>query len=252
MRAADIVREGLFEAELGKPWSAIVRKAALYKFYGHSFHEWIVRRRNDGLIVFADLQHRPQYTIQWWDKPDEKATLQGVVQLTRIGGRYYLPRNRLFYCVDDTLTDSPDGVGMLRHVVAHTEAIKQLEQLEMIAFRTDLRGIPYSRAPIAKLKAYAKAEGLGMQWVKDQLEAVQEFGQEHERSDDLSIALDSMPYFDKEGHPSTVPQWSLELLKGDGAPLAQVAAAINRRNLEVARVIGAEFLMMGGTKLGQR
>lgn len=246
-KGADVVRKGLFDADMEKPWSAIVRKAALYKFYGFSFHEWLARRRSDGLIAFADLQHRPQYTIHWWDKPVEQSPLLGVVQQTRQGHRYYLPRERLFYCVDDTLTDSPDGVGMLRHTIRHTERVKYLEDLEDIAFKTDLRGIPYTRAPLSKLKAYAAANNKGEAWVEQQLAAIQSFGENHDRSDDLSIVLDSTPYFDKEGHPTGPSQWALELLTGNGAPLEQVASAINRINLEIARVIGAEFMLMGGS-----
>lgn len=249
-RAVEIVRDGLFEADMTRPWSAVVRKAALYRFYGFSMHEWVVRRRADGLLVYADIAHRPQYTIQWWDKPTEMSPLMGVVQQTRQGQRYYIPRSRLFYCVDDTLTDSPDGIGMLRHVIAHTKRLERYEMLEGIGFETDLRGIPYGRAPIAKLKAYALSTGKGDAWVEAQLEAMTSFGSNHVKTADLSLVIDSTPYFDKEGHPSAVPQWAMELLKGDGAPLAEVDKAISRVNLEIARVIGAEFMMMGATSGG--
>jgi hypothetical protein len=246
-RGAQLIRDGLFDAEMSRPWNAAVRKAALHKFYGFSAQEWIVKRRSDGTIVFADLQHRPQYTIQWWDKPTEQSPLMGLVQQTRMGNRYYLPRERLLYCVDDTLTDEPSGMGMIRHVISHVERVQRYEQLEGVGYETDLRGIPYGRAPIAKLKAYAISAGKGPAWVEQQLEALTKFSDSHVRTAELGLVLDSSPYFDKEGHPSSVPQWSLDLLKGDGAPLEQVAAAINRVNLEIARVIGCEFMMMGGS-----
>lgn len=250
-KAADLVRSGLIDADMAKPWSAVVRKAALYKFYGFSMHEWIVRQRQDGLIVFGDIAHRPQYTVLWWDKVDEKTPLQGVVQQTRWGHRYYLPRNRLLYCVDDTLTDSPDGIGLIRHVVPRIERLNRYEQLEGIGFETDLRGIPVGRAPLAKLKEYAQTKGFGPDaYVQAATKDLREFGESHIRTADLSLVLDSTPYHDKEGHPSSVPQWAIDLIKGDGAPLDEVAKAINRINLEIARVIGAEFMMMGGESSG--
>lgn len=249
-RAADIVREGLLEADMARPWAAIVRKAALYKFYGFSIHEWIVRRRQDGLIVFADIQHRPQYTIQWWDKPTETAPLVGVVQQTRMGNRYYLPRERLLYCVDDTLTDSPDGVGMMRHIIEHADRVKRLEELEGISFENDLRGIPLSRAPIAELQALATANGKGASWVEDQLDPLQQFGEHHVKNANLALTLDSSTYKNPQGDISTVPKWALEILKGDGGPLVDVAKAITRVNLEIARAFGAEFMMMGGESSG--
>ena len=246
-RAAEIVREGLLKAEMGKPWSAIVRKAALYKFYGFSAHEWIVKRRTDGMIVYADIQHRPQYTIHWWDKPTERDPLAGLVQQTRQGNRYYLPRERLFYCVDDSLTDDPGGLGLMRHIIPRAKRLEAFEKLEGIGFETHLRGIPYGRAPIERLRAYAKANSKGSGWVEEQLDAITTFTASHIKTADLGLVLDSSPYFDKEGHPSSVPQWALELLTGEGGPLQEQAAAINRVNLEIARVIGAEFMMMGGS-----
>lgn len=253
-RAADLVRDGLLEADMVKPWSAVVRKAALYKFYGFSMHEWTVRKRDDGTIVFADVAHRPQYTVLWWDKVDEKAPLLGVVQQSRWGHRYYLPRNRLLYCVDDTLTDSPDGIGLIRHVIPRLERLNRYEQLEGIGFETDLRGIPVGRAPLAKLRQVAgpDGKGYGEGWVKDQIAGIKDFCENHVRTSDLSLVIDSTPYHDKEGHPSAVPQWAVDLIKGDNGPLEEIAAAINRVNLEIARVIGAEFMMMGGTSTGSR
>ncbi len=247
VKAAEIVRDGLLKAEMGMPWPAIVQKAALYKFYGFSAHEWIIKRRTDGMVVFADIQHRPQYTIHWWDKPDERSPLLGLVQQTRLGSRYYLPRERLFYCVDNSLTDNPDGLGLMRHIIPKAKRLDRYEQLEGIAFETHLRGIPYGRAPISKLQAIAKAEGKGSGWVDKQLDAINTFTESHVRTADLGLVLDSSPYFDKEGHPSAVPQWAIELLTGEGGPLQETAVAINRVNLEIARVIGCEFMMMGGS-----
>lgn len=251
-RAAEIVREGLFKSDLSRPWSVVVRKAALYKFYGFSMHEWIVKRRQDGMIVYSDLQHRPQYTIYWWDKQVEQQPLLGVVQQSRYGHRYYLPRERLFYCFDDTISDDPGGVGMLRHVIKHTSKLERLEFLEAVAFETDLRGTPSMRAPIRKLQEYAKERGLGDAWAEKQLAVLENFASNHVKTADLSITLDSSPYTDKDGKISAVPQWAIEILKGQTGPLTEVLKAIERVNREIARVIGAEFMLMGDNGSGSR
>jgi hypothetical protein len=254
IRAAEIVRAGLFDAmfvaDRAKTWSSVVRKAALYKFVGFSMHEWIVRKRPDGLIVFSDLQHRPQYTIHWWDKVEERSPLLGVIQQTRLGHRYYLPRERLWYCADDTLTDDPAGAGMLRHTIAHTKRLDRYEQLEGIAMEGDLRGTPLMRAPIKKLQEMADNAKKGSGWVDSQLSAFTDFGANHIKTSDLSLLIDSEPYTDKEGRISAVPKWAVDILKSDAGSLPQLQAAIERCNREIARVIGAEFMLMGGGSSG--
>lgn len=253
-RAAEIVRAGLFDAmffsDRAKTWSSVVRKAALYKFVGFSMHEWIVRKRPDGMIVYSDIQHRPQYTIRWWDKPEERSPLAGVVQQTRLGNRYYLPRERLWYCCDDTLTDDPAGAGMLRHTVKHTNRLERYEQLEGIAAEGDLRGTPLMRAPIKKLTEAADNAKKGSGWVDQQLSVFEDFGKNHVKTSDLSLLIDSEPYTDKEGRISAVPKWAVELLKSEAGALPQLQAAIERVNREIARVIGAEFMLMGGSSSG--
>ena len=37
------------------PWHRIVRRAAMYRFYGFSVQEWTARRREDGVMTLAEL-----------------------------------------------------------------------------------------------------------------------------------------------------------------------------------------------------
>jgi len=73
------------------------------------------------------------------DRPLEQAEraspLDAVHQLTRAGNSYTIPRNRLFYCWDDLLTDVPDGIGLLRHVIELVRRLNVLEALEGLRVR---------------------------------------------------------------------------------------------------------------------
>src|ERR1044071_6333605 len=61
---ADIVTEGLLEAQLSTPWRSVVRRQSIKKFRGFSMHEVTLRRRpRDEMVVVADIQDRPQWTI---------------------------------------------------------------------------------------------------------------------------------------------------------------------------------------------
>ncbi len=253
-RAVDIVDQGLINAQLPRPWSAVVRKAALYKFDGFSLHEWTTSRRSDGMIVFADIAHRPQYTIERWNKPSEKMPWDAVEQLTKNGNRWTIPRGRMFYCVDDTLTDSPDGVGLMRHIVDLVRKLGVYEGLEGLAFQTDLRGMPIGRAPIKDLIADATAASGSTAssieaYVRDRTAALREALQGIVKSPDKLqyLLFDSTTYRNADQSAvSDVQKWAFDLLKGESNGLPEIAAAIGRVQLEISRVLGIEFAMVGG------
>jgi len=253
-RGVEIVTEGLINARMPKPFSTIVRRTALYKYFGYSLHEWSATRRADGMIVFSDIAHRPQHTIERWDKPDDRSPWQAVGQLGAGGVRYVIPRGRLLYAVDDTLTDSPDGVGLMRHVVELVRRLGVLEGLEGLAYETDLRGMPIGRAPIVDLKAAAqtevgndkaKIEGYVSERTQKLREALQGIVKSPEKLQYL--LLDSGTYRNADQSSITaVQKWAFELLRGDANGVDAVAAAIGRLQLEIARVLGIEFAMIGG------
>ena len=149
--------EELLTEDPRTPWHRIVRRAAMYRFYGFSVQEWTARRRDDGTLTFADVAPRAQATISKWDLMDDGAVL-GVVQTSpQTMEDLYIPRQKCLYIVDDTLSDSPEGLGLFRHLVASSHRLARYEQLEGFGFETDLRGIPIGRAPFTDLAAAVKA-----------------------------------------------------------------------------------------------
>lgn len=256
--AAELVRTGLFEANMPDSWSTCVKRASLYRMIGFSTHEWTMRRRPlDGKMVYGSIEHRPQSTIEFWDiAEDGRGPLQGIVQVPLLEHKtYYVPRNRLWYCVDNSLTDSPDGVGMLRHVVEPWRRLKRFEQLEGFGFETDMRGIPVGKIPYQALEQYAKKHGKNAAWIQAQIAPLELMIQNHVKNPWQGITFDSTPYVDDGGAQTgqkhtNVPQWALELLKGDGYGLAEVNVVIDRINREIARALGMEFIMMGGDGKG--
>lgn len=255
-RAVDIVTEGLIDAQMPRPWQSVVRKTALYKYFGFSLSEWTTRVRADGRVVFAAIDHRPQYTIDRWDKPSEKEPWDAVSQLTRNGNRWVIPRGRLLYAVDDSLTDSPDGVGLMRHVVELVRRLGVLEGLEGLAYETDLRGTPVGSAPLAALRGEAGNDTAGgsdaakiQTFIADRTRSMTELlkGMAKTPEKFTWMMLDSAPYSNADGSQvSTVRKWALDLIKGQSNGVAEVAGAIGRVQLEIARVLGIEHAMVGG------
>lgn len=260
-RGVDIITQGLLTAQMDRPWQACVRKQSMFQANGFALHEWTIRRRDDGMIVFAELGHRPPHTINRWDKPSEQMPWQAVAQLTRQGNDFVIPRNRLWYSWDDTLTDQPDGVGLMRHVIELVRRLGVLEGLEGVAYETDVRGMPIGRAPIEELRKEAEVE-LGKGADADKIKS---FIAKRTRNIQESLAnivkspeqlqwllLDSATFRDRNDAISAVQKWAFDLLKGDGRGLMELDKVIGRLQLEIARVFGIEFVMMGAGASGSK
>ena len=148
IKYAEIIEDQLDSME--SSWPRIVRRAAMYRFYGFSVQEWTAVKK-EGMLLFKDIAPRPQVTIERWKVGDDGAVL-AVHQLSpQTNEEIELPREKIVYIVDDALSDSPTGLGLFRHLVDAVNRLKRYEQLEGFGFESDLRGIPIGRAPLAAL-----------------------------------------------------------------------------------------------------
>jgi hypothetical protein len=258
-KCADLVQEGLLDALMSRPWNRIVAKAGFgATFKGFAMFEQIMRRRSDGMIVTADLQHRPQYTISRWDKVDEQSPWIGVEQRTKSGATYYLVRDRLLYVVDDDITDSPDGVGVLRHVIEHARRVERYEQLEGWQAETDLRGMPIGSAPLEELRqAAVSAANIDPNdtaaidaYVNAQTKWLQDLLKQHIKTPELSALIDSAVYksLGQDATPTASRKWGFDVVKGQASGATEVRAAINSINREILRVMCSEWLLMGDSE----
>ena len=249
---ADLAEEMLTQ-DPKTPWHRIVRRSAMYRFYGFSVQEWTARRREDGHITFADIAPRAQRTIKRWDIDENTGDVLGMLQtLPQNQREVYLPRQKVLYMVDDTLEDSPTGLGIFRHLVAPAARLRRYEQLEGFGFETDLRGIPIGRGPFAEL-AQMVADGDMTAADRIALEKpIRDFTSNHIKSPKLALLLDSKTYEsqDETERASNAKQWDMELLKGGSTSFADVAVAISRVNKEMARVLGVEQLLLGDDAAG--
>ena len=236
------------------PWNRIVRRAGMFPFWGYSIQEWTARRLEEdpSVIGLRDIEPRAQLTIERWDL-DVQGEVHGVVQRSPWNqAELYIPRAKLVYLVDDTLNDSPEGVGLFRHIADPARRLLRYEQLEGYGFETDLRGVPVGRAPyteMARLKSLGK---LTEAQEKALLYPLTAFIEKHIKSPALGLLLDSVTYQsqDAAGTPSSTRQWDLELLKAGSTSQAEVAGTIQRLNREIARIMGVESILLGESGAG--
>lgn len=245
------INEALFDME-GQPWHRVVRRMAMYRFYGFSLQEWTMARHEEGWFTYASIDPRPQVTIERWDI-DPTGRVVGVGQRDPNSGReHYLPRAKLVYAVDDAIADTPEGAGLLRAVAEPARRLKRFEQLEGYAFETDLRGVPIARAPLAAMRKMVKDGNMTEAQYNLALETPKDFIQNHVRNPSLGMVLDSDVYrsADESATPSGQKKWDIDLLKASSSHQTEVAATIYRLNQEIARVLGTEGLLLGADGKG--
>jgi len=238
--------------DMTTPWHRVVRRAAMYCMWGFSVQEWTAKRREDGKVGFMDVEPRAQVTIERWDV-DESGTVLGMIQRNPQNQHdIYLPRSKCIYIVDDTLNDSPEGLGLFRHVIKAAKKLQRFELLEAWGFETDLRGVPIARGPFAQLEQMINSGQLTLAQANALKQPMIDFIESHNRNPELGMLLDSMTYqtTDERSSPSNVRQWDVELLQGSPTTAAEVALAIERLNREIARVLGVEQLLLGSSSSG--
>lgn len=248
---ADFVDEVLRDMET--PWTRVVRRGLMYRYWGFGIQEWTAKKREDGKIGLRDIEPRPAHTIERWDTDKETGHVLGVVQLRpQDQKRAYLPRTKIVYVVDDSLSDSPEGLGIARQVSETIQRLVRFQELETIGFETDLRGIPKGRAPysvladLKKKKKITEAERVAI------LEPLTTWIGSHVKSIEAGVMVDSSVYRDtgENKTPSGTPLWDVELMTGGSTGMEAVAAAIERLQREIARLFGTEGILLGGANVG--
>jgi hypothetical protein len=237
---------------MNTPWTRVIRRAAMYRFHGFSVQEWTVEKV-DGILAFKDISPRPQGTIIKWELDDE-GEVTGIIQLNPSTSiEKLLPRWKTVYMVDDALSDSPEGMGLFRHIFSSVERLTRYEQLEGYGYESDLRGIPVGRAPLAELAELVRNKEMTAQEMEDAIKPLKAFVTNHIKNPALGILLDSMPYTaetNESENISSALQWDIDLLKGTSTSLPEIAKAIERVNRDVAMILGVEGLLVGGSNVG--
>lgn len=239
-------------SDMRTPWYRVVRKAALFRFHGFGFQEWTAKTNKDGTITMLDVAARPATTLARWDIDDTGAIL-GVTQRNPNNGvEIYLNRAKLIYCVDDSLTDHPEGIGLLRHVVDAAARLRHYEVLEHTGFVTDLRGVPVARIPYVWLRQQVKAGAMTQAQATSMIDTMTKFVSNHIKSVHSGMAMDSAVITDQgpTTAPTSTPRWDFQLIQGGPTSAEAVGAAINRLTYDIARIIGCEHLLLGSDGTG--
>jgi hypothetical protein len=245
VEAAEFVDEML--DDMDSSWHRVVRRASMYKFYGFGIQEWTAKIRDDGKIGLLDVEARGQKTIERWEMGDHGEVLGAYQRDPQTSQEIFLPRSKILYMLDDSIEDGPEGLGLFRHCADPGARLRRIQELEMIGFETDLRGIPIGRAPLAAIRQAQEAGKLTEAQVEDLLKPLRDVVENHVRTSDYGLLLDSMTYAsqDEANTPTAVAQWSLDVMKGGSVVMPDASVAITRITAEIARILGVDWLLLG-------
>lgn len=249
-QVAELVEDILFNG-MATNWTRLVRRAGQYRYYGFAIEEWIAKKRDDGRFGIYDVRARPQWTVERWDIADNGDVLGVWQRSPQTGAELYIPRGKMIYLLDDTLTDSPDGIGLFRQVTESAQRLRELLRLEATGFSRDMRGLPIARAPLAEMERSEMTEA-------DKaaaLRPLEDFVGIEAKDKDTYLLVDSATYrstTDNGESVSNVPLWGVEFAKVSASGLDEIGKAIERLNYDIARVLGVEGLMIGTGSSGSR
>lgn len=235
--------------DLDTAWTRIVRRSGMYKFHGFGIHEWVARKREDGLIGIADIEQRPQHTIERWELADD-GTIIGMWQRWPQNGQLlFLPRQKVVYLVDDTMTDSPEGLGLFRHLVDPAERLRRYLLMEGIGYERDLRGLPIGRAPLAELNRQVESGVIDQKQADAAIAGIRKFLTMQVKQEDSSMLVDSSVYVGPTAdgfQVSPEKKYDIELLSAGANGFHDISNAIDRITHDMARILGVESLLLGG------
>lgn len=269
-RGMEIVDQGMLKARFGsgaaaRPWSAVAARAMNgAAAVGFSIHATALGRRKDGLVVFADIAHRPQNTIERWmrEYEDELSPFAIAEQRTARGKMIPLYLDECLYVVNDngTNSDSPAGVGMLSLIAEDVRRLGVYEPLEGTEMVSSLGGIPVTRAPIEEMKSVLRKElakdssaaSKITAVITEKLTPLREFVAKRFAKPSLLrwFELDSATYETTDGNPTTVKKWDIEIIKGEERDGSHIRKVITDLHLGIARMLGVEHVFTGGDSRG--
>ena len=250
-KLAEFVEEVM--GDMQTPWHRIIRRSGLYRFHGFGIHEWTAKRRDDGKTGMSDIEVRPNHTIMRWEV-DEGGTVLGAWQTHPTNGRELpLPIGKVIYFVDDTLTDSPEGLGWFRHLVDSHERLANYYRLEGYGFQRDLSGTPIGRAPLQAINEAVTAGRITREQGNDMIAGLEEFVKLQAKQPNTGFMMDSAMYTSQTADGKSItaaPMWGLELLTGTQTSLDKIDKAILRTQHDMAYIMGCEHLLLGADGKG--
>jgi hypothetical protein len=252
-RGKQIVEDGLLNARMPKALNVVAARAANGAYFdGFSIHATAIARRPDGLQTYTEIDERPPHTIEKWLRPTPTEHFNAVEQRTDDGGVYKIPLAECLYVANDTFSNAPDGPGVLRLVVERIRRFNKYETLEGSELFSGMGGTPIARAPLEEIShaiptGTSEADATAIK--KQRVANIENVVANRIKTPETQqyVVLDSATY--KGENPDTItniPKWDIQIIKAELQGLDAIRKVITDYELDIARMLGVEFVYVGG------
>jgi phage gp29-like protein len=238
--------------DMSDGWSTTLSAIMSSAVYGWSYHEIVYKKRggisddptqkskfDDGRIGWRKWPVRAQDSLIAW-LTDENGGVQGMRQMTDLGGDVSIPIEKALLFRTNTAKGSPEGRSLLRNAYRPWFFKKRIEEIEAIGIERDLAGLPV---------AFMDPEYLSSAATPGQVEvrnAVLGIVRDIKRNE-MEGVLFPLAY-DEKGNKLI----DLQLLSSGGSRQFDTDKIVARYNQQIAMSVLADFLLLGHEGVGSQ
>jgi hypothetical protein len=238
--------------DLSSSWADTLSEILSMLSHGYSVHEIVYKRRegadpdspgrsstyDDGLIGWRKFPIRAQSTIDRWVY-DEEGGIDGAVQSDPNGGGVIeLPIRKMLLFRTTSHKGSPEGRSILRNAYRPWFYKKRIEEYEAIGIERELAGMPVIGAPASMFEKDAPESS--KQMLRQLLRTAQRVRRDQQDGMVFPIA------YDENGNLL----YTFTLTSSGGKRSIDTDKVINRKTMEMAVSVLADFVLLGHESVG--
>lgn len=234
--------------DMSHTWEELISQALTMLPFGHAALEIVYKHRSssdpmadgsertrfpDGKVGWRKFALIPHETIDEW-RLDETGGIEGIVQGGTYGTeRVHIPVEKLVLFRTDAR--APQGISVLRTVVASWYHRKRIQEIEGIGIERDLAGLPVFYIDVDTLSNEAKAE--------EYRKIIRNLRRDEQEGVLLPAVVDQ-----DTGQLTKLSE--LTLLTSGGARQFNTSEIINRYAREIAVALLQDIVLLGHEKVG--
>jgi hypothetical protein len=225
-----------------RTWEEFISDVLSFLPYGFSLFEIVMKRREDGLIGLKKLAPRSQQTIDRFHTNNNGDVL-GVWQIAA-QRNVYIPYTKMLHFRTSAINNEPSGRSILRSAFTSWRYQNEIKYIEAVAIERELNGLPIARVPSEYMGANASDNQ------KAFLASIKRIVRDVKRNEQGYIILPSDLQADDDGKLTTKYMVEFELIASKGTRDIDTNQVILRYQQEMARVLMADFVMLGANDRG--
>lgn len=241
--------------DMSNTWENFVSNVMSMLTYGWSFFEIVGKRRmgfdapipsnyDDGMWGIRKLAFRSQHTLDDWivDNNEGLVAFQQRLIYSKEGDNVRtIPIEKGLLFRAGYWNESPEGRSPLRGAYEPWLLLRQINRSEAYGIERELNGLPVVHLPGDVIEGAANGDTSCARIVNTYEQIVRDLRLNRQSG----VVIPSDVYGNTDGSLTAHKQYSLELLSSNGTRSINIQSAAERHQVNIARCMLADFLMLG-------